>query len=95
MCEIIDRLRWYCQVANCVAWAVQYRKEPDLFGDIDEPAQVTERLAETQRLRQYIGRIRYNLATNDGNVFLEEKWRGLLDDLADALAVEQLERMGC
>ncbi|QDP67603.1 MAG: hypothetical protein GOVbin568_42 [Prokaryotic dsDNA virus sp.] len=69
-----ERAIWYGYVANLTAYNLQYRenipidyKTEDVFDECEDR----------------IGSLLYNIYTNDGNCFLEDRWVAVLKDIAD------------
>lgn len=70
--EFIRRIMWYVYVANKTAYSLQYQENPDYFnGRNGEPQPLSIKITE---LWTAIHSLNYNLYTNDGNKFIEEKW---------------------
>ena len=93
--EVLARLFWYLWVANKTAYALQYRKEPNFFGDTsDKGATIQSR--SLKQLREKLGSLGYNLFTNDGHYFVSEEWyelfKAIKDHIDSKLIYEATER---
>ena len=73
--EFIERVLWFAWVGNKVAYALQYIKNPDFFDyDDSENAKIKPINMDTKELRERIRSLHYNLYTNGGTKFIDEKW---------------------
>jgi hypothetical protein len=56
----LDRLFWYLWVANKTACAINYKEEPDFFGDIDENKEEPIVACSIRELYDGLGLLDYN-----------------------------------
>jgi hypothetical protein len=89
--EVFDRAVHYWQIANRIAWSVNYttRQVNPVPADEEHAADLESAvlvLADYRKIRAELTHIRYNLATNGGNVFLPEPYAKLLDGVINGLA---------
>lgn len=84
MKEIAGRACWYWFIANRTAHALQYQTEPGFFTDADTEETDVPTLVKEELLKN-LRSLRYNIFTNDGNVFLNEAYHNLLDDIIEAI----------
>lgn len=92
--NVIDRLFWYVQCANRMAYALNYREEPGLFNDEGNEIAWKDCHALRCNLPELLGALRhieYNLATNDGRVFLPEVWQEAWDTLRRGVTEKMAE----
>lgn len=70
--SVIDRCFWYMFVSNQIAYALQYRENPDLFNDFNNNFEFKSfgKLNPIELLKK-LKSLNYNCTTNDGNVFAE------------------------
>ncbi len=85
----IARLFWYVQIANQVAYSLQYRENINFFkkegnencnpkmSDFYELEPVKE--INSKKLADDLGGLHYNIFTNDGDYFIAEKYLNALE----------------
>ena len=76
--DVLARAIWYGYIANVTAFNVQYRENININFEMEETDETFDSLDEAIST---LGSLLYNIATNDGNIFLEEKWSNVLDIL--------------
>lgn len=82
----IGRMLWYALVSNKLAYALQYHERVNLE-DIYVLYKSTHPMACTpKQLFHELGHLIYNVATNDGNKFIEQKWYEPLEAIYNTLA---------
>lgn len=89
MKENISRMFWYLLVANRIAYSLQYQENPDFFNE--EYSLVKPVYVKNEKIVSKLESIDYNLATNDGNVFIEMKWHVCFLNLIEFLKKYQNE----
>lgn len=84
---IIERLFWYCWQANKIAYVLNYPDEKDnvKIGEWDEDLKPKDFHISDQQLLDDLSHFRYNLFTNDGNIFLADEWLEALDSIIGSL----------
>ena len=78
--SLIRRTLWYLYIANRVAFSVQYKLEPEFFNE--QYKKLLNKKIEGYPLKEAMsefGSLMYNIYTNDGNVFLGEKFFNVAD----------------
>tara|TARA_R100000734_G_C3295283_1_gene86553 strand:- start:418 stop:831 length:414 start_codon:yes stop_codon:yes gene_type:complete len=68
--EYLGRMLWYMYVANITAYNLQYQ-ENELIDFSDVKAVKGKTLSEAI---SDLGRLLYNVVTNDGNYFIDKEW---------------------
>ena len=81
----LARAIWYGYVANLTAYNLQYKENEQINYDLESDEYFESFQEGISTLRS----LNYNIATNDGNVFLEDRWSNLLRDVAKKFYVEQ------
>lgn len=82
---VIDYVLWYCHVANVTAYNLQYRENVpiDFEFEFDDNAKsffdeylnpILPSIGENSDYYHRFGSLLYNVATNDGNVFMPKKY---------------------
>jgi len=71
-----DEIRaiWYAYISNITAYNIQYKQTENLNFVMDEYENI-----EVWTL----GSLHYNIATNDGNHFMQEKWYKIFCNIVD------------
>tara|TARA_R110000824_G_scaffold267719_1_gene456528 strand:+ start:347 stop:769 length:423 start_codon:yes stop_codon:yes gene_type:complete len=74
-----ERAIWYGYVANITAFNLQYQENVELDYDFETV------LAKNDSRREYmsLGSLMYNIYTNDGNCFLQQKWIERIEIIID------------
>lgn len=68
--DYIGRMLWYMYVGNITAYNLQYRENNNINFDeveVDEDINLLKTI-------ENLGRLLYNVFTNDGNSFIEKEW---------------------
>lgn len=74
----IGRALWYGYIANITAWNVQYEENEQIdFSDFSDDLEF-ENLQEAISI---LDGLVYNIFTNNGTCFLQQKWLNLLDNI--------------
>lgn len=81
----LHRTLWYGYIANQVAYAVNYEEQPVIdyeYWEEDEPEKidVNDKYKMIQ-IRNDLGSLLYNMATNNGTIFLQKEYLNLLNDV--------------
>ncbi len=76
----IQRAVWYGYVANRTAYNLQYRQNELINFNIDK-YDLGQEFKTLQEAIDVLGSLVYNIATNDGNVFLSDQWSNLLTNI--------------
>jgi hypothetical protein len=73
---VIDYTLWYCHVANVTAYNLQYQENVsfDFEAEFDGNMKPFE-ANENDDYYHYFGSLLYNMAANDGTVFMPESYR--------------------
>lgn len=84
-----SRAIWYGYVANLTAYNLQYRENIPIDYDTEELQ--TEKgdyyyIKDEKDAYDTLCSLLYNIYTNDGNCFLEDRWVKVLTDIKDRLA---------
>ena len=69
-----ERAIWYGFVANLTAYKLQYRENIPIDYETEDVFDHCE---------DRIGSLIYNIYTNDGNCFLEDRWVAVLNEIAE------------
>jgi len=69
-----ERAIWYGYVANLTAYNLQYRENIPIDYETEDVFDECE---------DRIGSLIYNIYTNDGNCFLEDRWVAVLNEIAE------------
>lgn len=85
--QFIQSVLYYAAVSNWVAYAAQYRETVDFkkLGELD----FSQLPPKANTLKYLIGELRhfyYNMNTNDGNFFIDNKWYNPFIDILNDLA---------
>lgn len=83
--NFIARAVWYGYIANVTAYNVQYQDNQQINFNI-ECEDVFESLSEAI---DALGSLLYNVATNDGNIFLMDDWYNVLSKINNKFVVEE------
>jgi hypothetical protein len=83
--NFIGRAVWYGYIANVTAYNVQYRENEQ----IDFNMESEEKFEIFQDAIQLLGSLLYNVATNDGNIFLMDDWYNVLTSIEKEFVIEQ------
>jgi hypothetical protein len=72
-----ERAIWYAYVANVTAYNLQYEENVEIDFDFDSV------LKKNDSRREYmsLSSLMYNIYTNDGNCFLQQKWIDLINGI--------------
>ena len=81
----LARAVWYGYIANITAYNLQYQRNEQINYDLESDEYFKCFQEGINTLRS----VNYNIATNDGNIFLEDRWSKLLRDIAKKFYVEQ------
>lgn len=81
----LARAIWYGYVANVTAYNLQYQRNEKINYDLEGYEYYDTFQEGVNNLRS----LNYNIATNDGNIFLEDRWVNLLRDIVKKFYVEQ------
>jgi hypothetical protein len=81
----IQRAVWYGYVANRTAYNLQYQENELINFNMKDS---NEEFNTLQEAIDVLGSLVYNIATNDGNVFLADEWSNLLRDIKKEFNVE-------
>lgn len=86
--ETESRAIWYGYVANLTAYNLQYRENipidyetEDILTDTEDYYYIKDKKDAYDALCSLL----YNIYTNDGNCFLEDRWVKVLNDIKDRL----------
>jgi len=82
----IGRMMWYLYIANQICFSLQYQEQPKFDFD-DSNIKNLKSISESELLKR-LKSIRYNIITNDGNKFIEEKWCKPFDLILNKLKEE-------
>jgi ACT domain-containing protein len=83
--NFIARAVWYGYIANVTAYNVQYQDNQQINFNI-ECEDVFESLSDAI---DALGSLLYNVATNDGNIFLMDDWYNVLSKINNKFVVEE------
>jgi ACT domain-containing protein len=83
--NFIARAVWYGYIANVTAYNVQYQDNQQINFNI-ECEDVFESLSDAI---DALGSLLYNIATNDGNVFLMDDWYNVLSKINNKFVIEK------
>ena len=83
--NFIARAVWYGYIANVTAYNVQYQENQQINFNI-ECEDVFESLSDAI---DALGSLLYNVATNDGNIFLMDDWYNVLSKINNKFVVEE------
>ena len=77
--ETEERAIWYGYVANVTCYNVQYKENVELDFQFDKF------LSKNDSRRQYmsLSSLLYNVYTNDGNCFLQQKWIDIIQGIIE------------
>ena len=75
--QTLARALWYGYVANRTAFNLQYEENEPINFNIPE----SDQSYKFQTAMSNLGFLLYNIATNDGNVFLSDEWSNLLEGI--------------
>lgn len=81
----LARAIWYGYVANLTAYNLQYKRNEKINYDLESNEYYDTFQEGINNLRS----LNYNIATNDGNIFLEDRWSNLLREVAKKFYIEQ------
>ena len=87
--ESESRAIWYGYVANLTAYNLQYRENIPIDYDTEELLTDTEDyyyIKDEKDAYDTLCSLLYNIYTNDGNCFLEDRWVKVLNDIKKRLA---------
>ena len=65
-----ERAIWYAHVANVTAYNLQYEENVNVDFDFDSVLKKND----SRRKYMSLSSLMYNIYTNDGNCFLQQKW---------------------
>jgi ACT domain-containing protein len=83
--NFIARAVWYGYIANVTSYNVQYQDNQQINFNI-ECEDVFESLSDAI---DALGSLLYNVATNDGNIFLMDDWYNVLSKINNKFVVEE------
>lgn len=83
--NFIGRAVWYGYIANVTAYNVQYQDNQQINFNI-QGEDVFESLSEAI---DALGSLLYNVATNDGNIFLMDDWYNVLSKINNKFVVKE------
>lgn len=83
--DFIGRAVWYGYIANIIAFNVQYRENEQINFNMESD----ETFENFQDAIQLLGSLLYNVATNDGNIFLMDDWYNALTSIEKEFVVEE------
>lgn len=86
--ETLARALWYGYVANRTAFNLQYQENELINYNMEDSDDQYETLQDGLGR---LGFLLYNIATNDGNVFLSDEWSNLLRKVYDKFRVEETQ----
>ncbi len=75
--QTLARALWYGYVANRTAFNLQYSENEPINFNIPE----SDETYKFKTAMSNLGFLLYNIATNDGNVFLSDEWSNLLEGI--------------
>ena len=81
----LARAIWYGYVANITAYNLQYKANEQINYDLESDKYFDSFQEGISTLKS----LNYNIATNDGNIFLEDRWSNLLREVAKKFYIEQ------
>tara|TARA_R110000744_G_scaffold63805_3_gene131164 strand:- start:701 stop:1108 length:408 start_codon:yes stop_codon:yes gene_type:complete len=84
--EMEQRAIWYAYVGNVTAFNLQYEEKEEIDFDFDKkyPNEMHPHIALTE-----LKSLMYNIYTNDGNCFVQQKWIDLMQGVIDRLENER------
>ena len=83
--DFIGRAVWYAYIANITAFNVQYKENVQINFNMES----NEKFENFQDAIQLLGSLLYNVATNDGNIFLMDSWYDSLVAIEKEFVIEQ------
>lgn len=83
--NFVARAVWYGYIANVTAYNVQYQENQQINFNIE----CEEEFDNLSDAIDALGSLLYNIATNDGNVFLMDDWYNVLSKINNKFVVEE------
>ena len=83
--NFVARAVWYGYIANVTAYNVQYQDNQQINFNIE----CEEEFDNLSDAVDALGSLLYNVATNDGNVFLMDDWYNVLSKINNKFVVEK------
>lgn len=83
--NFVARAVWYGYIANVTAYNVQYQDNQQINFNIE----CEEEFDNLSDAIDSLGSLLYNVATNDGNVFLMDDWYNVLSKINNKFVVEE------
>ena len=84
--SIVDRLFWYLTISNRIAYQLNYQDERVDLLAWDEAKEAPSKVMRGYDLLRGLDSLKYNLATNDGNMFIDAGWLETFEAVRDAVA---------
>ena len=79
--EMEQRAIWYAYVGNVTAFNLQYEEKEEIDFDFDKKCPTI--MANKNIAKTELKSLMYNIYTNDGNCFVQQKWIDLMQGVID------------